>query len=87
MCRARDNLACEAGLAARAVGFRALVILYPSLPSGPLGLTGSATATRHTAFWILAGYIFGKNKGEKKLTMTAPVIQSAAPGAYRVQFV
>ena len=55
MCRARDNLACEAGLAARAVGFRALVILYPSLPSGPLGLTGSATATRHTAFRILAG--------------------------------
>ena len=31
------------------------------------------------AFPILAGYIFGKNKGEKKLSMTAPVTQTAAP--------
>lgn len=31
------------------------------------------------AFPILAGYIFGKNKGEKKLAMTAPVTQTAAP--------
>lgn len=54
------------------------------------------------AFPILAGYIFGKNKGEKKLAMTAPVTQTAAPvrmamtapvtqsavaGGTRVQFV
>jgi SOUL heme-binding protein len=54
------------------------------------------------AFPILAGYIFGKNKGEKKFAMTAPVTQSAAParmdmtapvtqaavaGGMRVQFV
>lgn len=31
------------------------------------------------AFPILAGYIFGKNKGEKKFDMTAPVTQSAVP--------
>jgi len=31
------------------------------------------------AFPILAGYIFGKNKGEKKFAMTAPVTQTAAP--------
>ena len=31
------------------------------------------------AFPILAGYIFGKNKGERKLAMTAPVTQTAAP--------
>ena len=31
------------------------------------------------AFPILAGYIFGKNKGEKKMAMTAPVIQAPAP--------
>ena len=54
------------------------------------------------AFPILAGYIFGKNKGARKLEMTAPVTQTAAPsklemtapvtqtpaaGGYVVQFV
>jgi hypothetical protein len=54
------------------------------------------------AFPILAGYIFGKNKGEKKFAMTTPVMQVAAPvrmdmtapvtqtsvaGGTRVQFV
>lgn len=31
------------------------------------------------AFPILAGYIFGRNKGERKLAMTAPVTQAPAP--------
>lgn len=31
------------------------------------------------AFPILAGYIFGKNKGEKTFAMTTPVTQTAAP--------
>ena len=63
---------------------------------GPAGEAGSQ------AFPILAGYIFGKNKGERKfamtapvtqaavpvkLEMTAPVTQTAAPGGYLVQFV
>jgi SOUL heme-binding protein len=54
------------------------------------------------AFPILAGYIFGKNKGERTFAMTAPVTQTAAPvrmdmtapvtqtgvaGGTRVQFV
>lgn len=53
-------------------------------------------------FRILAAYIFGKNKGERKLEMTAPVTQTPVPvklemtapvtvtpatGGYRVQFV
>jgi hypothetical protein len=40
---------------------------------GPAGEAGNQ------AFPILAGYIFGKNKGEKKFAMTAPVTQAAAP--------
>jgi hypothetical protein len=64
--------------------------------AGPAGEAGSQ------AFPILAGYIFGKNKGEKKfamtapvtqvavpvkLEMTAPVTQTAAPRGFLVQFV
>ncbi len=63
---------------------------------------GPADAAGNAAFPILAGYIFGKNKGERKLEMTAPVTQAAAPvkmemtapvtqaasaGGYVVQFV
>ena len=65
-------------------------------------VAGSATEAGNKAFPILAGYIFGKNRGERKLAMTAPVTQtslpvklemtapvtqSAAPGGYLVQFV
>jgi len=64
--------------------------------AGPAGDAGGQ------AFPILAGYIFGKNKGERKfamtapvtqvavpvkLEMTAPVTQSAAAGGFVVQFV
>jgi hypothetical protein len=42
-------------------------------------LNSTAEAAGNQAFPILAGYIFGKNKGEKKFAMTAPVTQSAAP--------
>ena len=48
------------------------VVAEVSVP-GPAGEAGNQ------AFPILAGYIFGKNKGERKLPMTAPVTQSAAP--------
>lgn len=39
------------------------------------------------AFPILAGYLFGMNKGERKLAMSAPVTQAAVPGGMLVQFV
>lgn len=63
---------------------------------------GPAAEAGNQAFPILAGYIFGKNKGERKLAMTAPVTQTAepvklemtvpvtqaaAPGGFRLQFV
>lgn len=66
------------------------------LVSGPADEAGSQ------AFPILAGYIFGKNKGARKFDMTSPVTQAAAPvklemtapvtqaaaaGGYVVQFV
>jgi SOUL heme-binding protein len=65
-------------------------------------LDATAEDAGSRAFPILAGYIFGKNKGERKLAMTAPVTQSAVPvkmemtapvtqaavpGGMRVQFV
>ena len=65
-------------------------------------LDTSAEDAGSQAFPILAGYIFGKNKGEKKFAMTAPVTQTATPvrmdmtapvtqaavaGGMRVQFV
>lgn len=66
------------------------------LVAGPVEQAGN------DAFPILAGYIFGKNKGERKFDMTAPVTQAAVPvkmamtapvtqaasaGGYIVQFV
>ncbi|CAM5780885.1 Heme-binding protein OS=Rhizobacter sp. AJA081-3 OX=2753607 GN=HZ992_14395 PE=4 SV=1 [Rhizobacter fulvus] len=40
---------------------------------------GPADDAGKQAFPILAGYIFGKNKGDRKLAMTAPVMQAAEP--------
>ncbi len=40
---------------------------------------GPASEAGNRAFPILAGYIFGKNKGARKFAMTAPVTQAAVP--------
>ena len=37
---------------------------------------GPASEAGNQGFGMLAGYIFGKNKGERKLEMTAPVAQT-----------
>lgn len=75
---------------------------YAAYTVAEVVVPGPADAAGSQAFPILAGYIFGKNKGERtfamtapvtqaavpaKLEMTAPVTQSAAPGGFRVQFV
>jgi hypothetical protein len=75
---------------------------YAAYTVAEIVVAGPATEAGSQAFPILAGYIFGKNKGERKfamtapvtqtavpvkLEMTAPVTQTAAPGGFLVQFV
>ncbi len=78
------------------------VRLYEAYTVAELVVPGPADEAGNRAFPVLAGYIFGKNKGERrfamttpvtqaavpvKLEMTAPVIQTPQPGGFRVQFV
>ena len=42
---------------------------------------GPASEAGSQGFSLLGGYIFGKNKGERKLEMTAPVTQTPQPAA------
>jgi hypothetical protein len=51
---------------------------YAAYVVAEVSVTGSASAAGGKAFPILAGYIFGKNRGRQTLPMTAPVIQTAA---------
>lgn len=75
---------------------------YAAYTVAEVVVPGPAAEAGNLAFPILAGYIFGKNKGENrfamtapvtqaaepvKLEMTAPVTQTAASGGFRVQFV
>ena len=76
--------------------------LYEAYTVAEVVVPGPGDVAGNQAFPILAGYIFGKNKGERKLAMTvpvtqtaepvklemtAPVIQTAQDGGFRVQFV
>jgi SOUL heme-binding protein len=75
---------------------------YAAYTVAEVVVPGPAADAGSQAFPILAGYIFGKNKGERrfemtapvtqiaapvKLPMTAPVTQTVAPGGFLVQFV
>lgn len=42
-------------------------------------VAGPAEDAGNRGFRILAGYIFGKNKGEREIAMTAPVTQTPEP--------
>ena len=50
---------------------------YAAYTMAEVIVDGTASEAGNQAFPILAGYIFGKNKGEKKFAMTAPVTQAA----------
>lgn len=86
----------------RQIGDQVEVRRYAGYVVAEVVLDASAAEAGNQAFPILAGYIFGKNKGQRKLEMTAPVTQSAEPvklamtapvtqdavaGGMRVQFV
>jgi hypothetical protein len=75
---------------------------YDAYTVAEVVVPGPAAQAGNLAFPILAGYIFGKNKGARtfamnapvaqsaepvKLEMTAPVTQEALSGGFRVQFV
>jgi hypothetical protein len=49
---------------------------YAAYTVAEVVVAGPADVAGNQAFPILAGYIFGKNKGERKMAMTAPVTQS-----------
>jgi hypothetical protein len=52
---------------------------YDAYTVAEVVVAGPADEAGSQAFGILAGYIFGKNKGERKFAMTAPVTQTATP--------
>ena len=52
---------------------------YASYVVAEVVLDAKAEDAGSQAFPILASYIFGKNKGDKRFAMTAPVTQAAAP--------
>ena len=52
---------------------------YPPYVVAEVVLNTMADEAGNEAFPILAGYIFGKNKGDKTFAMTAPVTQTAVP--------
>ena len=45
---------------------------------------GDASGARNAGFRLLAGYIFGGNQGQRKIEMTAPVTQAAAPAGEKI---
>jgi len=86
----------------RQIDDRVEVRRYAPFVVAEVVLDARAADAGNQAFPILAGYIFGRNKGERKMqmtapvtqaaepmkmAMTAPVTQSAATGGMRVQFV
>jgi hypothetical protein len=53
--------------------------LYAAYTVAEVVVAGPGGEAGGHAFPFLVGYIFGKNKGEQKFAMTAPVTQAAVP--------
>lgn len=53
---------------------------YPDLVVAETEVEGSLESVGNEAFSRLAGYIFGKNRGSRKIAMTAPVTQTSSEG-------
>ena len=63
-------------------GERVEIRRYAAYVVAEVLIVGPADEAGNQAFPILAGYIFGKNKGERKFAMTAPVTQTSAPAKF-----
>lgn len=61
----------------RRIGDQIEVRSYEGYVVAEVVLDATAADAGNRAFPILAGYLFGKNKGQRTLEMTAPVTQSA----------
>ena len=67
---------------AHKLGERVEVRRDPAYVVAEVLIAGPVDEAGNQAFPILAGYIFGKNKGERKFAMTAPVTQTSAPAKF-----
>ena len=64
------------------LGERVEIRRYAAYVVAEVLIAGPADEAGNLAFPMLAGYIFGKNKGERKFAMTAPVTQTSAPTTF-----
>ena len=60
---------------------------YPKLLIAEVETKGNQKSGISQGFSQLAGYIFGKNQDEKKITMTAPVLQEGSAKAWKIKFI
>lgn len=75
-----QTLPRPAGAAGAAIEIRQ----YEPYVVAEVTVDGQAEDAGNRAFPILAGYIFGKNKGERRMAMTAPVTQTASPAPMKM---
>lgn len=57
------------------------VRIYPTLVAAQVSVSGTRSEAVNAGFRLLAGYIFGNNKGKQTVAMTAPVMQARSQTA------